>query len=299
MSERAFTSKSTLIAILLYLLAILLFDLMGLLIKVLGQRYAPIELMAYRNLFGMIPAVIALFVLSGWRGKWRELGIRQWKLAFGRGVVVIIAQLSFYIALIRMDFATATTISYSNALFMVAFAVPLLGEKVGLTRWAAVIIGAIGVVMVMGLGEDAYQAIALLPLMAGLCYALVGITARLFDDVVPSPLLNLYSASASAITAVVFTLFSVGFSSITTGADLAQIVAMGCFGGAAVLTLVISMRMADQSDLAPFSYFGIPLAFILGWVFFGEAPWDAMIPGAFLIILGGLIIVWRERRLRN
>ena len=71
---------------------------------------------------------------------------------------------------------------------------------------------------------------------------------------------------------------------------------MGGFGGTAVLCLVISYRMTEQSNLAPFSYFGIPLAFLLGWMFFDETPWDALFPGAVLIAAGGLLIIWRERR---
>ena len=53
--------------------------------------------------------------------------------------------------------------------------------------------------------------------------------------------------------------------------------------------------MTEQSNLAPFSYFGIPLAFIFGWLFFDEAPWATLFPGAILIAAGGLLIVWRER----
>ena len=70
---------------------------------------------------------------------------------------------------------------------------------------------------------------------------------------------------------------------------------MGVFGGIAVLFMVVSYRMTEQSNLAPFSYFGIPLAFALGWLFFDEAPWSTLFPGALLIATGGLLIVWRER----
>jgi drug/metabolite transporter (DMT)-like permease len=74
---------------------------------------------------------------------------------------------------------------------------------------------------------------------------------------------------------------------------------MGVFGGSAVLSLVISYRMTEQSNLAPFNYFGILIAFVFGWVFFGEAPLNDLFPGAVLIAFGGLMIVWRERRLRR
>jgi drug/metabolite transporter (DMT)-like permease len=74
---------------------------------------------------------------------------------------------------------------------------------------------------------------------------------------------------------------------------------MGCFGGTAVLFLVVSYRMTEQSNLAPFSYFGIPLAFVMGWLFFNEAPWSTLFPGAILIAAGGLLIVFRERSRRK
>jgi drug/metabolite transporter (DMT)-like permease len=74
---------------------------------------------------------------------------------------------------------------------------------------------------------------------------------------------------------------------------------MGMVGGSGVLCLVISFRMTEPSNLAPFNYFGILSSFVGGWVFFGEAPFDRLFPGALLIIAGGLMIVWRERRARR
>jgi drug/metabolite transporter (DMT)-like permease len=67
-------------------------------------------------------------------------------------------------------------------------------------------------------------------------------------------------------------------------------------GGSGVLCLIASFRMTEPSNLAPFQYFGILFAFLLGWVFFGEAPVERLFPGVILIIAGGLLIVWRERR---
>jgi drug/metabolite transporter (DMT)-like permease len=74
---------------------------------------------------------------------------------------------------------------------------------------------------------------------------------------------------------------------------------MGAFGGIAVLLLTLSYRMAEQSNLAPFSYFGIPMAFVLGWIFFGEAPIQDLFPGSILIIIGGVLIFLREHRQRK
>lgn len=284
------------LAILISLVALVLFDLMGLVIKRLSATYGAAELSAWRNLVGLLPAAVALWTSVAWHAAGRRLCIRQWRLACLRGATVTFAQLTFYLSLGRMEFATTTTIAYSTALFTTAFAVPLLAEKVGPVRWLAVLIGFVGVVMVMGPGRGTFTWDALLPLAASVLYALTAVTARMIDDDVPSPLVNLYSSGTAAVGAVILALAMGGFTPIASAGDLGWIVLMGAFGGSAVLCLVISYRMTEPSNLAPFTYFGIPLAFALGWLFFEEAPVDDLFPGALLIVAGGLLIVWRERR---
>lgn len=283
------------LAIILSLVALTLFDAMGLIIKHLSDGYSAAELSAWRNLFGLIPSIIALWSSRAWHAGGRRLKIRQWKLALIRGAVVTCAQLCFYMSLGLMAFATASTITYASALFTTALAIPILGEKVGWVRWIAVLVGFVGVIMVVQPGSDSFSAYALLPLAAAAFYALVGVTARLFDDDVPSPLVNLYSSIAAVIGAFTIAYFWGGFTPIASLTDLGWIMAMGGFGGTAVLFLVVSYRMTEQSNLAPFSYFGIPLAFVMGWAFFDETPWNTLFPGAILIAVGGLLIVWRER----
>jgi drug/metabolite transporter (DMT)-like permease len=292
-------AESAVRAILINVTGILLLDVMGVIIKFLSANYSAAELSAYRNLFGMVPSVIVLWMSANWHARGRRLWLRQWRLAWLRGGFVTVAQFMFYLSLARLEFATATTISFSMSLFITAFAVPLLGERVGVVRWLAVVIGFVGVVMVMGLGSDAFSLDALLPLGAAMFYALTSVTARMIDSDVPTPLVNLYSNLAAAAGAILLTLSSGGFSPITSAGDLGWIVAMGAIGGSGVLFLIVSFRMTEPSNLAPFNYFGIPFAVVLGWVFFGEIPFDRLFPGVILIIAGGLIIVWREQRLRR
>lgn len=289
----------TQVAICFSLIALVLFDGMGLIIKLLSDRFTAMELTAYRNLFGLIPAGLVLWYSRDWHARGRQLKLRQWRLALLRGGIVVVAQLSFYWALGQLSFATATTITYANALFLVALAVPLLGEKVGWLRWGAVLIGFVGVVMVVGPGRDTFTAAALFPLLAAFCYALVGVTARMMDKDAPTALINIYSSIVAAICAFTLTMTTGGFSQITATIDLAWLAGMGFFGGSAVLFLIAAYRNAEQSDLAPFSYFGIPIAFFLGWLFYGEAPWRELFPGAILIAIGGLIVIWREREQRK
>ena len=286
-------------AILLLLFSLVLFDLMGLIIKHLSVTYSAAELSAWRNLFGLVPSLIALWSTRAWRHGTRNWRIAQWPLACARGVIVTFAQFLFYLSLGHMAFATASTITYANALFMTALAVPLLGEQVGWVRWSAVLIGFVGVLLVMGPGRDAFALIALAPLGAAFLYALAGVTARRIDATHSTPLVNLYSAGTALITATTLALVMGGFSPLASWVDLGWIMAMGGLGGSAVLCLVASYRMTEQSNLAPFSYFGIPIAFVLGWVTFDETPFQDLFPGAILIVVGGLMVLWRERRPRR
>jgi drug/metabolite transporter (DMT)-like permease len=290
---------STLKAILVNLAGIFLLDLMGVIIKFLGPAYGAAELAFYRNIFAMIPSFLVLWLSADWQASGRSYRIRQWPLAWVRGAFVSLAQFMFYLSLVRLEFATASTIGFSMSLFITAFAVPLLGEKVGAIRWISVVIGFAGVVMVMGPGSDAFTWDALLPVGAAIFYALTSVTSRLFDDEVPTPLMNLYSNATAIAGAVLLCVVGGGFSPLGSMAEMGLIMVMGTLGGIGVLLLMVSFRMAEPSSLSPFNYFGIPFAIGLGWLFFGEAPFDRLFPGVLLIIGSGLMIVWRERRLRK
>jgi drug/metabolite transporter (DMT)-like permease len=293
------TPNRTGLAIILSLLALVLFDAMGLIIKLLSTEFSAAELSTWRNLFGLLPAFLVLYASKTWRENGKKIIIKQWKLALLRGVIASLAQLCFYWSLGLMAFATASTITYSGALFATAFAIPILGERVGIVRWLAVIIGFIGVIFILQPGSDAFTHYSILPLAAAAFYALLTITAKLFDSQVSSALVNVYASLSSTVCAAILTLFLGGFSTISSLDEIFWIIMMGAFGGSAVLLYVVSYRMTEQSNLAPFSYFGIPIAFFFGWAFFDETPWDAIFPGGILIICGGLLIFWRERSFKR
>ena len=293
------TPNRTGLAIILSLMALVLFDAMGLIIKLLSTEFSAAELSTWRNLFGLLPAFLVLYASKTWRENGKKIIIKQWKLALLRGVIASLAQLCFYWSLGLMAFATASTITYSGALFATAFAIPILGERVGIVRWLAVIIGFIGVVFILQPGSDAFTHYSILPLAAAAFYALLTITAKLFDSQVSSALVNVYASLSSTVCAAILTLFLGGFSTISSLDEIFWIIMMGAFGGSAVLLYVVSYRMTEQSNLAPFSYFGIPIAFFFGWAFFDETPWDAIFPGGILIICGGLLIFWRERSFKR
>ena len=81
-----------------------------------------------------------------------------------------------------MEFATESTITYAGALFTTAFAIPILGERVGWMRWGEVIVGFVGVSFILQPSNGAFSFFLILPLAAAALYALLMITAKLFDD---------------------------------------------------------------------------------------------------------------------
>ena len=286
--------RNTYLAVAAMLAAIVCLDLMAVGVRHLLPRFGAPELSVYRNLIGIIPSLILLFGLGEVRFRRSDLTFPQWRLALLRGGCVALAQMFFYASLQWLAFATVSTIIYSLALFSVLFAIPLLGERVGPVRMGAVLIGFGGVVMIINPASDSFTLYALMPLAAAALYALSSITVRLIDRSVPNALIYIYSSSAAIVGALGLALATSGFSPITHWADLALILAMGLSGGTGVLLLMVAYRLAEASILAPFNYFGLASAFLLGWIFFDELPYAELFPGILLIAGSGLVVIWRE-----
>lgn len=283
-------------AIGLLLLTILSFDVMAILVRILSERYTPLELSAYRNVLGIIPSLMLLIWTGELRFKSQSMKIENWQLALGRGFVVAVAQVFLYSALAQLELATVATLSQTNAFFVVILSVLYLGEKVGAWRIAALIVGFAGVVWILRPGSDAFSLAALLPVGAAACYGFAMVSVRKFGPETSNALLYLYSSAASAVGAILLAAFTTEFSPIQTWQDGGLILTMSIFGGIGVLLMMMAFRIASPSTLAPFWYFGILTAGFFGWLLFDEAPLDTLFPGVLLIVGAGALIIWRERQ---
>ena len=291
--------RSTLyIAVFTIILAILLFDVQGAMIKHMGSRY-PIEQIAlFRNLFGILPNLCALYFSAQWRASGASWKLTRWKLGLGRGLLLIVAQMCLYSSLVHMELATATTLAFVSPLFITILSIPMFGHRVGWWRGFAVVLGFTGVILVLGPGSDTFTLVALLPITAALFYAFSSLSSRLFDATVPTAMIGIYASAGAMCAASALTLISGNWISMNSIDDWLWFVAMGMCGGCAVLLLITAYRMTEPSSLSPFEYFGIPFSFALGWLFFNEAPFDSLFPGVLLIVGGGLMVIWRERKRR-
>ena len=95
-----------------------------------------------------------------------KLVIKQWRLALLRGVSVAVAQLCYYSAIGVLDLATVSTLGQTNAFFVVILSVIIIGEKVGIWRWAALLLGFLGAMLILRPGTDSFSIYALLPICA-------------------------------------------------------------------------------------------------------------------------------------
>ena len=283
-------------AILVCLLAYLCFDLMSVHVRILSASYSPQELSVYRSVLGVLPSILLLMYTRELSFDIKDYKIKKWKLAFGRGLLVALAQLLFYTALADLELATVSALGQTNAIFIVLIAVIFYGEKVGAWRWSAVIIGFGGAVWIMQPGSNMFTWTAALPIGAAFCYAASMVTLRSFDVSISSAIIYLYSSIAAALGAILLATGTTDFSPIQSMSDALLILSMSLCGGFGVVFLMYAFRQAPASVLAPFSYFGILTAFGLGWIVFDELPLDKLFPGVILIILSGLTILWREER---
>ena len=283
-------------AILVCLLAYLCFDLMSVHVRILSASYSPQELSVYRNVLGVLPSILLLMYTRELGFDIKDYKIKKWKLAFGRGLLVALAQLLFYTALADLELATVSALGQTNAIFIVLIAVIFYREKVGLWRWSAVIVGFGGAVWIMQPGSNLFTWSAALPIGAAFCYAASMVTLRSFDVSISSAIIYFYSSIAAALGAILLATGTTDFSPIQSISDALLIFSMSLCGGFGVVFLMYAFRQAPASVLAPFSYFGILTAFGLGWIIFDELPIDKLFPGVILIVLSGLTILWREER---
>ena len=278
------------------MLAIFLFDVQGAIVKYMGTRYPVEQLATFRNIFGLIPSLLVLWFSREWHDNGRQLAIRQWRFALLRGFYVAGAQFCFYLSLTKMELATATTLSFIGPVFITLLSIILLKHSVGIWRWLAVLFGFLGVLLIMHPGSQVFTPYALLPICAAFGYSLAVVSVRLLDDTIPTATINLYALGGALVGSTTILLSTGRYIAIETAGEWIWLIAMGTVGGFAVLSLITAYRLTSPSNLSPFEYFGIPFSFTLGWLFFNEAPFEKLFPGVILIVAGGLLIAWRERK---
>ena len=123
-------NSTVLKAIAIILFGIAAFDIMGVIVRLLGNNYPILQISVLRNLFGIIPSIVILMIGPGLSDLKKINTVFYWKIIIFRGAVVLIAQFCFYTALTKIEFATASSLGFTSPLFITLLSIPILSHKV-------------------------------------------------------------------------------------------------------------------------------------------------------------------------
>ena len=214
------------------------------------------------------------------------------KLQLFRGLILLCANMLFFYAISIISLTKALTLAFVAPLIVTALSPFILGEIVGYRRWLAVIIGFIGSLIVIRPGLIEFNLATLAALGTGFFYGIYFIITRKLHTA-DSPLLTLLITGV--VGAIILSAY-MPFSWIEPNPN--QWLFMFCIGLCASVGhffLILSLKYADASKLAPFSYFEIITNVIIGYYFFSDFPDIWTWVGLLIIINSGIYISIRER----
>jgi len=218
------------------------------------------------------------------------------KLQILRGLTLLIANICFFYSISIISMAKALTLAFVAPLITTALSPIFLGEKVGIRRWTAVLIGFVGSLVVIRPGFLEFNLATIAALGTGCFYGIYLVITRKLHST-DSPLLTLL---ITGVVGAVIASFLVPFVWINpTAVQWSWLALMGIFACLGHILLIYSLKYADASKLAPFGYFEIVTNIILGYYFFSDFPDNYTFLGLFIIILSGVYIYYRELHLRN
>jgi S-adenosylmethionine uptake transporter len=270
-------------------LAFALFATHDAIIKALGQDYSIFQIIFFAMLFAFVP--LAVMVLADQStGNFRP---RHPWLVLARAVLSLTAMSCAFYAFVELPLAEVYALLFATPLLITALSVPLLGETVRARRWAAVVVGLIGVLIVLRPGMTVFSPGHLAALCSACAAATATIIVRKIGGEERSAVLILYPMLASMIVmgaALPWTYVPIELPS------LGLMATVGLLSVIAQLCSITAYRFAPAAVVAPMQYSQILWATLYGVVFFAEKPDTMVAIGASIIIGSGIFIVWRESR---
>ena len=213
------------------------------------------------------------------------------KLQLIRGFVLAFSTLCFFYAISVISLPKALTLAFVAPITCTAFSPIFLNEKVGIRRWSAVLIGFFGALIVIRPGFIEVNLATLAAVTCGICYGFYFIITRKLSTS-DNSLLTLLFTSLVGLTIISLFVPSVWVKpSITEWILMALI---GLIASVAHLFLILSLKYADASKLAPLGYTEIITNILISYYFFHELPDNWTYLGLFIIVLSGLYISRRE-----
>jgi len=263
------------------------------LVKYASQTMPPAQLIFVR---GVMASVLVLSVAHamGATRRIREIA-RGWVAV--RAVIDAIATVLFLVSLFHLPLANATAINMASPLIITVLAALFLGERLGRSRWMAVGVGFLGVLLIIQPEGKAFNAYALVCLFSTVLLSVRDLVTRRVHAAVPSILVTLSNTVAVTLLAGGLTLFE-GWRPFT-GLELSLLAVVAVFLSSAYYLIVVSTRRGDLSLIAPFRYTAILFATVAGFVIWGDTPNALAWCGIALVIASGIYVLRVSRRARS
>ena len=279
-------------AIIFNLLAWVMLPIMDGFAKYLSADLPVLQITWARYFFTVAFTFPIMFFFYRTKLKWSDKPILQ----ILRGLILLIANICFFYSISVISLAKALTLAFVAPLIVTAFSPMFLGEKVGFRRWSAVVIGFIGSLVVIRPGFVEINIASLAALGTGVMYGFYLIITRKLSTS-DNPLLTLLLTGV--VGAVIITCVMPFVWVKPTINQWSMMAAIGVFACIGHLFLILSLKYADASKLAPFSYFEIITNIIIGYYFFSDFPDNWTFLGLFIIVLSGIYISRRENTVKN
>ncbi len=274
-------------AIFLNISAWIMLPFMDAIAKYLSSELPFFQITWARYFFTVFLVLPFMFFFYKYQLKWTE----NPKLQFYRGLTLFFANICFFYSISIISMAKALTLAFVAPLITTTLSPFFLGEKVGIRRWSAVIVGFIGILIVIRPGFIEFNLASFAAVATGFFYGIYLIITRKLHST-DSPLLTLLLTGVVGATIASFIVPVVWVN--PTLIQWSWLILMGLFACLGHILLIYSLKYADASKLAPFGYIEIVPNIILGYYLFNDFLdlWSFL--GLFIIISSGLYVIRRE-----
>ena len=260
------------------------------LVKLVASTLGIGQIMFIRGVFAT-----ALMAILVWRlRQWAPPGAMKSPAILARIVGELGGTTFFLIALSHLPLANVSAVFQALPLVITMCAALFFGEYVGPRRWAAIVVGFIGVLIIVRPGLEGFSVFSLYVLACVLCCAFRDLATRRIPADVPTGFVSLLTAGSVALFGGLIVPFSGGWVPVT-GELLLQLAAAAVFVLAGYQAIIQSMRVGDISFVAPFRYVSLIWAIAAGYLVFATLPDPWMLTGAGIVVASGLYMLYRER----
>lgn len=271
------------------LLSMAIYATHDVIIKHLGQTYSPVQIVFFAALLSF--PLLSVILLNDKREGSLRPAHPGWVIA--RVVTTVVTGLCAFYAFSTLPLAQVYPLLFAMPLLVTVFSIPLLGEKVGIHRWAAVILGLIGVVIVVRPGQSDLTLGHIAAMTAAVTGALASVIVRRIGSEERSVVLLLSPLLGNVIVMAILMPFVWKPLQIT---DLGLMAVIAIFGLTASFLQILAYRAGEAAIVAPMQYSQILWAVFYGWIFFHERVDMPTLLGAGVVIVSGIYIVFRETR---